>query len=57
MESLPSPDPLDETALGEALVAVSPLMPDHPEIEEMDLNLLLVLREGIIEGDARTVLG
>lgn len=47
--------PLDVAALGETLLAVSRLMLERPEIQELDLNPLFVLRDGIMAADARIV--
>jgi len=46
---------LDVAALGETLLAVSRLMLERPEIQELDLNSLFVLRDGIMAADARIV--
>lgn len=45
--------PADRKALADALLAVSRLMMDRPEIVELDINPLLVLEEGAVALDAR----
>ena len=45
--------PVDLDALARALVAVSRLMLDHPEIVELDINPLLADAQGVIAVDAR----
>jgi len=48
--------PVDMTALEQALVKVSYLLVDFPEILEMDVNPLQVRRDGICALDARIVI-
>ncbi|MFN0038937.1 MAG: GNAT family N-acetyltransferase [Burkholderiales bacterium] len=43
----------DENALVECLVAVSQIICEHPEIEELDINPLLASDRGVIALDAR----
>jgi acetyltransferase len=49
--------PVNLDALANALVSVSRLMLDHPEVVELDINPLLVDADGIIAVDARVKLG
>jgi acyl-CoA synthetase (NDP forming) len=49
--------PADVDALVEALLALSRLMIDHPEIAELDINPLVVLEKGALALDARIVVG
>jgi acyl-CoA synthetase (NDP forming) len=48
-----SPD--DVEAVIDALLALSLLMVDHPEIQEIDVNPLAVLKRGVLALDARIV--
>lgn len=48
--------PADLDALREALVGVSRLVEENPEIMEMDLNPVLAYPDGIVAVDARTIL-
>ncbi|HEX7580290.1 MAG TPA: acetate--CoA ligase family protein, partial [Thermoanaerobaculia bacterium] len=48
--------PSDVAALRELLVQVSDLVADHPEIDEMDLNPVIVHEKGLTVVDARVVL-
>lgn len=47
--------PVNIAALCESLLAVSRLMLEHPEIEELDINPLLVTPDGVLALDARIV--
>jgi acetate---CoA ligase (ADP-forming) len=47
---------LDITAAAKAAAAVSRLAAEHPEIQEVEVNPLLVLPEGALGLDARVVL-
>jgi len=49
--------PADVAALIDALLALSQLMMEHPEIQEIDINPLVVLEKGILTLDARIVIG
>ncbi|UCC63159.1 MAG: acetate--CoA ligase family protein, partial [Anaerolineae bacterium] len=49
--------PADVGALVEALLALSRLMLEHPEIAELDINPLVVLEKGALALDARIVVG
>jgi hypothetical protein len=48
--------PSDVAALRALLVQVSDLVADHPEIDEMDLNPVIVHEKGLTVVDARVVL-
>ena len=47
----------DESAFRALLLAVSQLLDVCPEIEEMDLNPVMVLRTGVVVVDARIKIG
>jgi acetyltransferase len=49
--------PVDLDALANALVSVSRLMLDHPEVMELDINPILADAQGVIAVDARVRLG
>ena len=49
--------PVDMDALAGALVSVSRLMLDHPEVVELDINPILADAQGVIAVDARVKLG
>jgi acyl-CoA synthetase (NDP forming) len=49
--------PADEQAFRLMLISVSQLLDACPEIEEMDLNPVIVLREGAIAADVRIKIG
>lgn len=49
--------PADVAALIDALLALSRLMMEHPEIQEIDINPLVVLEKGALALDARIVIG
>ncbi len=49
--------PVDESAFRQLLLAVSQLLDVCPEIEEMDLNPVMVLRKGAVIVDARIKVG
>ena len=49
--------PLDKQAVVETAVKVSKLMFDHPEINELDLNPVIVYTKGVTMVDARMILG
>jgi len=49
--------PVDESAFRQLLLAVSQLLDLCPEIEEMDLNPVMVLRTGAVVVDARIKVG
>ena len=49
--------PVDESAFRQLLLAVSQLLDLSPEIEEMDLNPVMVLRTGAVVVDARIKVG
>lgn len=49
--------PADVAALIDALLALSQLMMEHPEIQEIDINPLVVLEKGALALDARIVIG
>ncbi len=49
--------PVNMDALAGALVSVSRLMLDHPEVVEFDINPILADAEGVIAVDARVKLG
>lgn len=49
--------PADEPAFRQLLLAVSQLLDLCPEIEEMDLNPVMVLRTGVVVVDARIKVG
>jgi len=48
--------PADENAISEILVNTSKLMIDHPEINQMDLNPIMVYDKGASVVDARIIL-
>jgi hypothetical protein len=48
---------LDVTAAAWATAALSRTAAEHPEIDELEINPLLVLTEGALALDARIVLG
>ena len=56
LEGYRGKDPVDMTALEEALVKVSYLLVDFPEILEMDINPLQVRSDGLCALDARIVI-
>jgi acyl-CoA synthetase (NDP forming) len=49
--------PVDLPAAARAAAALSRLAAEHPEIAEVEINPLLVTREGVLGLDARIVLG
>jgi len=49
--------PADVDALADALLAASQLIVEHPEIQEVDVNPLVVLGKGALALDARIVTG
>ena len=49
--------PADRNAIADALIALSDLVTDLPEIIELDVNPLLADATGVIALDARIVLG
>jgi acyl-CoA synthetase (NDP forming) len=49
--------PADEQAFRSLLISVSQLLDVCPEIEEMDLNPVMVLREGAVAADVRIKIG
>jgi acyl-CoA synthetase (NDP forming) len=49
--------PLDVRAAAAATAALSRVAAEHPEIDEIEINPLLVLSEGALGLDARIVLG
>ena len=49
--------PADVDALIDALLALSQLMVEHPEIQEVDINPLVALDKGALALDARIVIG
>jgi len=48
--------PADVAALGQLIVRVSDLVVNHPEIEELDLNPVIVYEKGLRIVDARVIL-
>jgi acetyl-CoA synthetase (ADP-forming) len=50
-------EPRDIDAIVGAIVKVSQLISDHPEIQEIDLNPLFAYRDGVAAVDARILLG
>jgi len=49
--------PVDRKALIQALLSLSRLLAENPCIAEVDINPLIVLREGCVAVDARIVTG
>ena len=49
--------PVDEEAFRDVLLRISQLVDGCPEIEEMDINPLLVLKEGAVAADVRIKVG
>jgi acyl-CoA synthetase (NDP forming) len=49
--------PADVDALIDALLALSQLMVEHPEIQEVDINPLVALDKGALALDARIAIG
>ncbi|MBN1178032.1 MAG: acetate--CoA ligase family protein [Anaerolineae bacterium] len=49
--------PADREALVRALLTVSRMMAENPQIAELDINPLLVLEQGAVAVDARVVVG
>ncbi len=45
-------DPVDTDAIADVLLAVSDLVADHPEIQELDINPLFVSSDGAVAADA-----
>jgi acetate---CoA ligase (ADP-forming) len=56
LEGARSRPPLDLAAAADAVVALSRFAAAHPEIAELEVNPLLVRREGAVGLDARIVL-
>jgi acetyltransferase len=48
--------PADEEAVINALVGIARLAMEHPEIEEIEINPLRVLKEGAVALDVRAIL-
>jgi acetyl-CoA synthetase (ADP-forming) len=48
--------PVDKAAVQDAILKVSKFVADHPEVQELDLNPMLVYPDGAIAVDARIVI-
>jgi acyl-CoA synthetase (NDP forming) len=55
LEGVRGGPPADREALVEALLAVSSLLVENPQIAELDINPLFVLERGVVAVDARAV--
>ena len=51
-----SQPPSDKAALREAILNVAEFVQQHPEVQELDLNPMLVYEQGAVAVDARIVL-
>jgi acyl-CoA synthetase (NDP forming) len=55
LEGMRGAPPVDRAALVDALQAVSRLLVEHPEVQELDINPLLASASGVVAVDARAV--